>query len=603
MVVLLGAVSAFAQTTAFTYQGLLLDGISGAGGTYQMQFGLFDSVAGGTQIGAPIVDNAVTVANGVFTVTLDFGSSPFAAGANRFLEIGVRKAADPPGFTILVPRQPLTGSPYSIRTISAASADSLSAACLLCVTDVNIGSLDAAKLSSGILPDARLSSNAVLLAANQTLTNKTIDSPTNTVAADKLRTATTTVSVNAAAAPTSGQVLTATGPTAASWQNPSGWTIGGNSLSGTGLFGTTSSNHVDFMTNGNVRGRMTNLGEFYWGATNTAVAGDLFGVVGNATFPWAVNGYSSFNGGGVYGEVPSGTTNFSAIEGAYRGTGNGSGIYGNNQSGGTGAGVTGTYIGNPLAGTTSPTGVYGFSNPTVTGNQRVGVLGDYNDSAHFGIGVVGLALGGVLPGGNLDIGVLGWRTNNANYSGYFNGNHVIANGTKSASVGTSQGNQLLYAVESPEVWFEDLGTGKLVNGQAEIKLDELFLETVLIDDEHPMHVFIQMEDESEDVFVKKGTTSFVVKERNNGRSNAAFSYRVMARRLNFQDHRFGSDPVWGPGDTRPYSQYAPPPPIDYEANLKFQLDQKRSWKPTPLPAGFRYFSNNPVIATRNLGRQ
>jgi len=30
--------------------------------------------------------------NGTFTVTLDFGSSPFTAGADRWLEVSVRKA-------------------------------------------------------------------------------------------------------------------------------------------------------------------------------------------------------------------------------------------------------------------------------------------------------------------------------------------------------------------------------------------------------------------------------------------------------------------------------------------------------------------------------
>src|SRR5690606_32431557 len=103
-------------------------------------------------------------------------------------------------------------------------------------------------------------------------------------------------------------------------------------------------------------------------------------------------------------------------------------------------------------------------------------------------------------------GVVGWVTNNTNYSGYYNGNHVVSNGTKSGSVPTSRGNQLLYVTESPEVWFEDIGRAKLVNGEADVQLDPLFLETVVIDDRHPMHVFIQMEGESNEVFVQPGTT-------------------------------------------------------------------------------------------------
>jgi len=56
----------------------------------------------------------------------------------------------------------------------------------------------------------------------QTLTNKTIDSTTNTVAADKLHSATTTITVSGATAPTSGQVLTATSSTVANWQDSAG---------------------------------------------------------------------------------------------------------------------------------------------------------------------------------------------------------------------------------------------------------------------------------------------------------------------------------------------------------------------------------------------
>ena len=63
----------------------------------------------------------VTVTNGTFTVPLDFGVSGFP-GANRYLEINVRHPGDP-SYATLSPRQPLTSSPYSIRSLSAAAAD------------------------------------------------------------------------------------------------------------------------------------------------------------------------------------------------------------------------------------------------------------------------------------------------------------------------------------------------------------------------------------------------------------------------------------------------------------------------------------------------
>jgi hypothetical protein len=139
-----------AQTAAFTYQGSLTDGVTPASGTYQMQFSLFDALSGGSRIGSTFTNNSVTVASGVFTVQLDFTpASPFASGADRWLQIAVKKASDP-GFITLSPRQQITSSPYSIRTISAAASDSLSPACVACVTDAQINSVAGTKVTGAV---------------------------------------------------------------------------------------------------------------------------------------------------------------------------------------------------------------------------------------------------------------------------------------------------------------------------------------------------------------------------------------------------------------------------------------------------------------------
>src|SRR5436190_6586041 len=85
----LAATSAFAQISGFTYQGRLTDGGTAANGIYDLQFALFDSASGGTQIGSTQTINTVAVNNGVFTVTLDFGASSFS-GPSRFLELSAR---------------------------------------------------------------------------------------------------------------------------------------------------------------------------------------------------------------------------------------------------------------------------------------------------------------------------------------------------------------------------------------------------------------------------------------------------------------------------------------------------------------------------------
>src|SRR5687767_4031998 len=109
---------AFAQTTAFSYQGRLTDAGSPANGNYLLQFKLFD--AGGTQIGATISDVTVTATNGVFNTSLDFGAAAFD-GADRFLEISVKKLPAAP-YTVLAPRQPILSAPYSIKSKTATNA-------------------------------------------------------------------------------------------------------------------------------------------------------------------------------------------------------------------------------------------------------------------------------------------------------------------------------------------------------------------------------------------------------------------------------------------------------------------------------------------------
>src|SRR5713226_9634895 len=106
LLILFGATSAFAQTSGFTYQGRLTDGGTPATGNYDLQFALWDSLSGGAQIGSTQTVSSVSVSNGIFTVTLDFGANAFS-GADRFLEISAR-AAGGGSFTLLSPRQQIT---------------------------------------------------------------------------------------------------------------------------------------------------------------------------------------------------------------------------------------------------------------------------------------------------------------------------------------------------------------------------------------------------------------------------------------------------------------------------------------------------------------
>ena len=109
--------SLHAQGTAFTYQGQLQNNGSLASGTYNLQFMLFTNSSAGTPVAGPVTTNGVVIANGLFTVTMDFGSSVFT-GATNWLQIGVETNGASP-FMALSPRQQLTPTPYAIYAENA----------------------------------------------------------------------------------------------------------------------------------------------------------------------------------------------------------------------------------------------------------------------------------------------------------------------------------------------------------------------------------------------------------------------------------------------------------------------------------------------------
>ena len=112
--------SAFAQGTAFTYQGRLNDGGQPANGVYDISFQLFDAPLGGNAIPVIAVEAGIMASNGLFTATPDFGAGVFS-GTNYWMEISVRHHNI--GACIrLGPRQPLTPTPYAVFAEGANAA-------------------------------------------------------------------------------------------------------------------------------------------------------------------------------------------------------------------------------------------------------------------------------------------------------------------------------------------------------------------------------------------------------------------------------------------------------------------------------------------------
>jgi hypothetical protein len=103
---------AFAQGTAFTYQGFLRQGGTPVNTNHDFQFSLWTAASGGTQVGSTQTRTNVSVQNGLFTVTLDFGT--VWDGSDRFLQIAVRPAGSG-SYTTLTPRVKINPTPYAIR--------------------------------------------------------------------------------------------------------------------------------------------------------------------------------------------------------------------------------------------------------------------------------------------------------------------------------------------------------------------------------------------------------------------------------------------------------------------------------------------------------
>jgi hypothetical protein len=116
---------------------------SPANGTYDFTFSLFSVPLGGYPMGPQVLTDGVAVTNGLFIVTLDFGSSLWSGQTNwLMIQVETNGASS---YTILFPRQQLTPTPYAIYSEMASNLT---------------GTLPVSQLS-GTLPMAQLPSAVV----------------------------------------------------------------------------------------------------------------------------------------------------------------------------------------------------------------------------------------------------------------------------------------------------------------------------------------------------------------------------------------------------------------------------------------------------------
>lgn len=128
-------------------------------------------------------------------------------------------------------------------------------------------------------------------------------------------------------------------------------------------------------------------------------------------------------------------------------------------------------------------------------------------------------------GGYATMAVVGAVVNGTNYK-------ILGRGLVSTIVKDEENNdRIMVAPEAPEALLQDYGVGKLTQGKAHIIIDPILSKNILVDNAHPLKVFIQLEGNCNGVYVTNKTkTSFDVIELDNGSTTVDFSYQIVATR-------------------------------------------------------------------------
>jgi len=333
-------------------------------------------------------------------------------------------------------------------------------------------------------------------------------------------------------------VAAASGGTAVGYFDQNSTAAGSHAVKGEGAFGPT-------------RGYLGVQGGNAFDGTSWNFPGLEIGVVGiseggSSTDNRGLMGLS--NGIGVYGESTinngmwgqtASATNY-GVRG-FNTNATGTGVYG------SGNNIFGTYLigGSGGAFTGFETGVFALADGALDGTGLIGVSN--------GAPITTLVTGSGVSGSSDLYGVTGWSSSTAlvtRAGGYFDTGggqsyayvgmrtnfgtirKIEGNGTVNTTVKDTKGDLVVLSCpEAPENLFQDYGQGKLVNGKAHIDLDPILTKNIVVDETHPLRVFVQLEGDCMGVYVtNKSASGFDVIELAGGNSNVDFSWTVTANR-------------------------------------------------------------------------
>lgn len=116
-------------------------------------------------------------------------------------------------------------------------------------------------------------------------------------------------------------------------------------------------------------------------------------------------------------------------------------------------------------------------------------------------------------------------------------NFAVYNGSKNAAVVTRDGVRLLYAYETAESYFGDIGEAEIKDTELKIEFDPLFLDTVNTD--KPYHVFVSSYSAAHVWVSERGSDYFIV----HSDKPTKFSWEAKIKRRRFEDARLNKSNI------------------------------------------------------------
>ena len=445
-----------------------------------------------------------------------------------------------------------------------------------CAADANAGGTVKSVASGAGLTGGPITSTGTLSIANAGVTNTMLQHPSLTVTAGSDLTGggavalggATTLSLDTTKVPLLASANTFTNNQTVNGTLTATTLMGTNAILSGQLLVNSSGSDAVFAESGSpsattIFGQALSATGDAWGVEGLteSSASNAFGVFGNA-------GAASGEPVGVYGTAASTT---------------GIGVFGSN------GGESGTGVGFYTVTGTVGVGTWGDGGTTFGNKGIVGTVDDGNAGFFLNNAVDGFYTVYIQAENSVTFPFLAYNSANNTSCYVDNTGNLNCTGTKNAVVPIDRGKRkvAMSAIESPVNWFEDAGSGQLVNGAAVVRLDADFIQTVNTDMEY--HIFLTPGGNCKGLyFANKTATSFEVRELGDGTSSVNFDYRIMALRkkyetVRFADHSNDPDPrkqMLG----RATKQGVQPHPQSHDPHKSGVLPTRTAMQAQPHPA-------------------